>query len=91
MESKNRVRGGRALPLPPIGTRLNAYHRGKPRSATIVAAANFTLGRGVRTGKSVHASLSAAGAAITGYQVNGWRFWRAIDDAGRVLERDSTA
>ena len=91
MESTNRVRGGRARPLPPIGTRLTAYHRGKPRSATIVPAANFTSGRGVRAGKSVHASLSAAGAAITGYQVNGWRFWRAIDSASRVLERGATA
>ena len=42
MENTNRVRGGRALPLPPIGTRLNAYHRGRSRSATIVAAAEFT-------------------------------------------------
>ena len=91
MESTNRVRGGRALPLPPIGRRLTAYHRGRSRSATIVAAAEFTSGRGVRAGRRVYASLSGAGAAITGYQVNGWRFWRAVDEAGRVLERGATA
>ena len=91
MENTNRVRGGRALPLPPIGTWLTAYHRGSSRSATIVAAADFTSGRCVRSGKNVYASLSAAGGAITGYQVNGRRFWRAVDNASRVSEHGATA
>jgi len=85
MEQTNRVRGGKARPLPAIGTELRAFHKGKPRSATIVEAADLSSGRGVRTGRRVYASLSAAGTAITGYAVNGWLFWRPVDDAGSRL------
>ena len=91
MESKNRVRGGRARPLPPIGTELRAFHKGKPRSAAIVESIDLSSGRGVRIGRRVYASLSAAGTAITGYPVNGWLFWRPIDNAPQVSEHDATA
>lgn len=88
MNSRNCVRGGRAFPLPPIGTSLTAYHHGRLRSATIVEAAEFTSGRGIRTGDGMYASLSAAAAAITGYRVNGWRFWRPDHQDG-IAEGDA--
>ena len=90
METTNRVRGGRARPLPSVGTQLKAFHRGRPRSAAIVRAAGFTSGRGVRTGRRVYASLSAAGTAITGYAVNGWLFWHPIDNPAQAAEHDAT-
>ena len=80
MEATNRVRGGRAQPLPPQGTTLTACHKGRRYTATIVAAPKLASGRGVRAGRRVFASLSAAGSAITGYTVNGWSFWRPVED-----------
>ena len=82
MEITNRVRGGRARPLPPVGATLTACHKGKRYAATIVLARDLTSGRGVRTGRRVFASLSAAGTAITGYTVNGWSFWRLVEETG---------
>ena len=82
METTNRVRGGRARPLPPLGTTFTACHKGKRYAATIVVAPELTSGRGVRTGRRVFASLSAAGTAIIGYTVNGWLFWRFVEDTG---------
>ena len=81
MEPTNRVRGGRARPLPPIGANLTASHKGKCSSATIVAIAKLSSGRGVRVGsrKRIFPSLSAAGTAITGYAVNGWLFWQPVE------------
>ena len=80
-EKTNRVRGGRARPLPRVGTALKAFHRGRSRSAVIVESAEFSSGRGVHTGGRAYLSLSAAGTAITGYPVNGWLFWHAIEYA----------
>ena len=79
METTNRVRGGRARPLPPVDTTFTACHKGKRYAATIVVAPEFTSGRGVRAGRRVFASLSAAGTAVTGYTVNGWSFWRPVE------------
>ncbi len=80
METTNRVRGGRARPLPPLGATLTAHHKGKRHTATIVQATGLTSGRGVRTRRRVFASLSPAGTAITGYTVNGWRFWHRMGE-----------
>ena len=71
MEKANRVRGGRARPLPSVGTALKAFHRGRSRSAVIIETAEFSSGRGVFTAGRAYLSLSAAGTAITGYPVNG--------------------
>ncbi len=84
MEKANRVSGGRARPLPPVGTALKAFHRGRPRSAVIVETPAFTSGRGVLTNGRAYLSLSAAGTAITGYPVNGWLFWHLIDNAPKT-------
>ena len=81
MEKTNRVSGGRARPLPRVGTALKAFHRGQPRSAVIVETTAFSSGRGVLTGGRAYLSPSAAGTAITGYPVNGWLFWHPIDNA----------
>ena len=91
MESANRVSGGRARPLPQVGTALKAFHRGRTRSAVIVAIAEFTSGRGVLIGGRAYLSLSAAGTAITGYPVNGWLFWHSIDRAAQTSEHDANA
>lgn len=85
MERANRVSGGRARPLPRIGTALKAFRRGRSRSAVIVETAEFTSGRGVLTGGQAYLSLSAAGTAITGYPVNGWLFWHPIDNAPQTI------
>ena len=84
MEPANRVRGGRARPLPPIDTNLTASHKGKRYSATIVEATKLSSGRGMRVGsrKRIFPSLSAAGTAITGHAVNGWLFWQPVDEDG---------
>ncbi len=91
MERANRTSGGRARPLPRVGTALKAFHRGRSRSAVIVETAEFTSGRGVLTGGRAYLSLSAAGTAITGYAVNGWLFWHPIDTAAQASEHDATA
>ena len=91
MKNANRVSGGRARPLPQIGTGLQAFHRGRSRSAVIVETAEFTSGRGVLTGGRAYLSLSAAGTAITGYAVNGWLFWHPLDNAPQTSEHDATA
>ena len=91
MEKSNRVSGGRARPLPRVGTALTAFHRGRTRSAIIIETADFTSGRGVLTGDSAYLSLSAAGTAITGYPVNGWLFWHLIEGALQTSEHDATA
>ncbi len=90
-EQPNRVRGGRARPLPRAGTALKAFHRGRTRSAVIIETADFTSGRGVLTGGRAYLSLSAAGTAITGYPVNGWLFWQPIDNIPLASEHDATA
>ena len=91
MEKANRVSGGRARPLPRVGTSLQAFHRGRSRSAIIVETAEFTSGRGVVAGGRAYLSLSAAGTAITGYPVNGWLFWHNVDNVPQASEHDSTA
>ena len=91
MEKVNRVSGGRVLPLPRVGTALRAFHRGRSRSAVIVETTEFSSGRGVLIGGRAYLSLSAAGAAITGYAVNGWLFWHPIDNVSSASEYDATA
>ena len=91
MEKVNRVSGGRALPLPSVGTALRAFHRGRSRSAVIVETTAFSSGRGVLTGSRAYLSLSATGTAITGYPVNGWLFWHTVDSALHTAEHDAIA
>ncbi len=91
MGTTNRVSGGRARPLPRVGTALKAFHRGRSRSAVIVETTEFSSGRGVLTGGRAYLSLSAAGTAITGYPVNGWFFWHPIKNAPQASEHDATA
>ena len=91
MERTNRVSGGRARPLPQVGTALKAFHRGRFRSAVIIETADFTSGRGVLAGGRAYLSLSAAGTAITGYPVNGWLFWHPTDNSPLASEHDATA
>ena len=85
----NRSRMDEDILLTPF--RVHGFLPVLTRSATIVKATGFTSGRGVRTGRRVYASLSAAGTAITGYPVNGWLFWQPIDNTSRASERDATA
>ena len=89
MEKANRVRGGRARPLPSVGTALKAFHRGRSRSAVIIETAEFSSGRGVFTAGRAYLSLSAAGTAITGYPVNGWLFWHPIDNPTPASKHDA--
>jgi len=73
--------GARARELPAIGTALSARHKGKSYTATIIEAKDARAGRALRSGEQLFDSLSAAGKAITGHSVNGWRFWQPLENA----------
>lgn len=67
----------------PNGTRLRATHKGTAHAAQIVD------GKWVSDGGEVFGSPSAAATAITGNNVNGWRFWQAkrpSDGEWRILD-----
>ena len=75
------VRRGRAAirheSLAP-GTRLVGHLKGRTFSATVVVGPNgesLVELEGVR-----YPSVSAAGKAAAGYSVNGWRFWRRVEE-----------
>ena len=55
-------------------------HKGKSYIATIVEAKDLPAGRALRSGEQLFDSLSAAGKAITGPSVNGWRFWQLVEN-----------
>jgi len=50
---------------PPVGTTLTAKYKGKSYTAQIVEVKEFPAGRGVKYGKRVFSSHSAAAKAIT--------------------------
>jgi len=63
------------------GTVLTATLKGQTFSASVVLGPE---GRPeVEFGGVRYPSLSAAGKAAAGYQVNGWRFWRAAGAASQ--------
>ena len=65
--------------MPAVGTTVSARHKGQSNSAAIVEAKELRAGRALNSGGKLFASLSAAGKAITGHSVNGWRFWQPVD------------
>ena len=65
--------------LPPTGTRLSARYRGQEFIAEVVTAEGGEGARVLESQGAQYASLSAAGKAITGSSVNGWRFWKVVE------------
>jgi predicted CopG family antitoxin len=55
----------------PNGTQLRATHKGSSYQATILD------GKWIGEDGQSHTSPSSAASAITGNNVNGWRFWQA--------------
>ncbi len=80
MTSTKPRKGTRARELPAVGTTLSARYKGKSYTGTIVEAKDARAGRALRSGKQLFESLSAAGKAITGHSVNGWRFWHPLEN-----------
>jgi len=72
-----------ARQLPPVGTTLTGRSRGQSHTAIIVEAKGGPAGRAVKYGDHLFASLSAAAKAAAGYPVNGWRFWRPVEESGQ--------
>ena len=68
-----------ARELPPLGTELMGRYRGQEVSARIVADEEGGRAPAVECRGSRYRSLSAAGRAITGNSVNGWRFWQIVE------------
>lgn len=60
------------------GAQLHGQYRGKSYKAEIVKSGE---GIGVRQGRKVYSSLSAAAEAITGHAMNGRVFWKIVADA----------
>jgi len=60
------------------GTVLTARVRGRELSASVVTGPEDTPE--VEFEGARYPSLSAAGKAAAGYPVNGWRFWRAVEE-----------
>ena len=82
-----KVRSGSAVrtrtehPALPPGTILSATFRGQTYAARVVEGQSE--GKvAVETEGGRWPSLSAAGKAITGYAVNGWRFWKVVESDG---------
>ena len=61
-----------ARSLPAAGTALIGRYRGTEHRARVIEEGG---GLRVRLGADTYRSLSAAAKAITGSNVNGWRFW----------------
>ena len=59
------------------GTVLTARVKGRELSASVVTGPEGTPE--VEFEGARYPSLSAAGKAAAGYPVNGWRFWRAVE------------
>ncbi len=78
--------------LPGIGTNLIAFKRKPNRSivrATIVAHPDSARGSAVLFDGKVYDSLTSAARAATGYETNGWLWWKNED--GSLLNRESTS
>ena len=60
------------------GTVLTARVKGRELSASVVTGPEGTPE--VEFEGARYPSLSAAGKAAAGYPVNGWRFWRAVEE-----------
>jgi hypothetical protein len=72
-----------ARELPPVGTTLQGRFKGETRTATIVEAKDLPVGKAVEYEGKRYISLSAAARAITGYPINGWRFWQPVGEDQR--------
>ena len=68
-----------ARQLPPVGSMLAARYRGQNHTAVIVEAKDRPVGRAVKYGDQLFASLSAAAKAVTGHSTNGWVFWQPAE------------
>jgi hypothetical protein len=68
-----------ARQLPPVGTTLTGRSRGQSHTAVIVEAKDRPVGRAVKYGDQLFASLSAAAKAVTGHSTNGWVFWHPAE------------
>ena len=67
--------------LPAVGSTLTRKYKGQPYTAKIVRV----NGRAVKYGNRIFFSPSAAAKAVTGYDINGWTFWRSSQTSGRRL------
>ena len=62
--------------LPPIGTKMEATHKGQKYKAVIIKNTNSPMGRVIKFQGKVYYSMSAAAKAFTNFPVNGWRYWK---------------
>lgn len=56
----------------PVGTQLRRKYKGQEYVATVQL-------NGLELNGKLHNSLSAAGYAVTGYNLNGWDFWQFLN------------
>jgi hypothetical protein len=56
----------------PAGAKGHATHKGKQHTLLVINTDGRVL---YKVGRDTYPSPSGAARAITGYKVNGWRFW----------------
>ncbi len=57
---------------PKVGTEFVKKFKGKTYTLEVVHSGD---GIGFQLNRKIFSSPSAAGTSITGYEVNGWKFW----------------
>jgi hypothetical protein len=62
--------------LPPVGTKMTGRGRLKSYHAVIVKDPQAKSGKSVKLDGKLYSSLTAAAKSLTGYSINGWRFWK---------------
>ena len=63
--------------LPPFGTSLTAKHNGQLYEAKIIRSKKNSEKPAILFRDKEYKTMSAAAITITGYAVNGWRFWHS--------------
>jgi len=67
---------GKRRELPPIGTTLTGRYKGKVYEARVIKNSSSLDGKAINFRGNLYSSMSTAAKEITGYHVNGWRFWK---------------
>lgn len=75
---KKRIRQKITHEMPPVGTRLRGKVRGREVYAEIISNPESKAGKSILFEGNIYHSMTAAAQAVTGYSVNGWRFWEII-------------
>jgi len=78
-EKQPRIRRGLKRELPPEGTLLKARFKREEYKAEVVRASLEPSRRAIRFKGREYKTMTEAAKAITGNNVNGWRFWKPID------------